>query len=251
MDLTVLGSCAAWPEAGRAATGFLLRHEGFTVAMDLGPGTMGNLQRHLPQEDLDAVIVSHKHLDHCLDLYPLTIARVFHPEPVARLPLYAPPGVFERIAALEDQEGVEEMRDKIFDVRPIDPGNSFEIGPFRVSTRLLPHMVPNAGLRLEADGRALAYTGDTGPSEEIELLADGADLLVAEASWLEPDEKLGPVHLTAGQAGEHAARAGAAALMLAHFWPGLDRGASREQAAAVFDGELLVAEEGFRVRVGA
>jgi ribonuclease BN (tRNA processing enzyme) len=251
VDLTVLGSCAAWPEAGRAAVGFLVEHDGFTVALDLGPGTMGNLQRHVPQEHLDAVIVTHKHLDHCLDLYPLTVARVFHPEPVARLPLYAPAGVFERIAALEDREGVEEMRNRIFDVRPIDPGDSFEVGPFRVSTRLLPHLVPNAGVRLESDGRALAYTGDTGPSEEIEVLAREADLLVAEASWLEPDEKIGPVHLTARQAGEHAGRSGAAALMLAHFWPGLDRDASREQAAAAFGGELLVAEEGFRLRVGA
>jgi ribonuclease BN (tRNA processing enzyme) len=231
--------------------GFLVEHDGFTVAVDLGMGTFGNLQRHLPHQDLDAVILSHQHLDHCLDLYPLTVARVFHPEPVDRLPLYAPPGVFERIAALEDEEGVEEMRTRIFDVRPIDPGDSFEVGPFRVSTRLLPHLVPNAGVRLEAEGRTVAYTGDTGPSQEIEVLADGADLLVAEASWLEPDETVGPVHLTARQAGEHAARAGAATLMLAHFWPGLDREASREQAGERFDGDLLVADEDLRVRVGA
>jgi ribonuclease BN (tRNA processing enzyme) len=250
VDLTVLGSCAAWPEANRAATGFLVRHEGFAVALDLGPGTLGNLQRHLPHERLDAVIVTHKHLDHCLDLSPLTVARVFHRDPVSRLPLYAPPGVFERIASLEDEEGVEEMRTRIFDVRPVEPGRSFEIGPFGVSTRLLPHMVPNAGLRLEAGGRVLAYTGDTGPSEEILGLADAADLFVAEASWLEPDRKLGPVHLTAGQAGEHAAGAGAASLMLAHFWPGLDRDASREQASGAFDGDLLVAEEDLRVPVG-
>jgi ribonuclease BN (tRNA processing enzyme) len=247
--VTVLGSCGGWPEAGRAATGFLVEHDGFTVALDLGTGTLANLQRHVPQERLDAVIVTHQHLDHCLDLYPLVVARVFHPEPVDRLPLYAPPGVFERIAALEDEEGVEEMRTKVFDVRPVDPGASFEAGPFRVSTRLLPHAVPNAGVRLAADGRAVAYTGDTGPSEEIEALARDADLLVAEASWLRADAEPEPVHLTAGQAAGHAAAAGAGRLLLTHFWPGTDRDASRAQAAEAFPGELLMAEEGLTVEV--
>jgi ribonuclease BN (tRNA processing enzyme) len=249
MRLTVLGSCAAWPEAGRAAVGFLVEHDGFSVALDLGPGTLGNLQRHLPHERLDAVIVTHQHLDHCLDLYPLVVARLFHPEPVDRLPLYAPPGVFERIAALEDEEGVEEMRTKVFDVRPIDPGDGFEVGPYRVSTRLLPHAVANAGLRLEADRQALAYTGDTGPSEEIEALAAGADLFVAEASWLQPDPDAGPIHLTAAQAAGHAESARVRRLLLAHFWPGLDRDASREQAAAAYGGELVMAEEGLTVEV--
>ena len=250
MKLTVLGSCAAWPDTGRAATGFLLEHEGFSVALDLGTGTLSNLQRHVRHERVGAVLITHEHLDHCLDLYPLTVARAFHPEPLIPLPLYAPPGVFERIAALEDEEGVEEMR-QLFDVRHFEPGEGFEVGPLQVSTRLLPHMVPNAGLRVEAGGRAVMYTGDTGPSEEIEELARDADLLVAECSWLEPNEDLGPIHLTAAQAGEHAARAGAGTLLLAHFWPGLDRDAARDQAAAAFPGELLVADEGLSIVVGA
>jgi ribonuclease BN (tRNA processing enzyme) len=249
VELHVLGSCGAWPEAGRAATGFLVGHDGFNVAVDLGTGTLANLERLVPHERLDAILITHKHLDHCLDLYPLTVARVFHREPLDPLPLYAPAGVFERIAALEDAEGVEEMR-RLFDVRVIEPGAVFEVGPFRVSTRLLPHLVPNAGLRMEVEGSVLAYTGDTGPSEEIEELGREADLLVAEASWLEPDERIGPTHLTAGQAAGHADRAGARALMLTHFWPGLDRDASREQAADVFAGDLVLAEEGLRVRVG-
>jgi ribonuclease BN (tRNA processing enzyme) len=211
---------------------------------------MGALQAVIPHERLDAVLITHRHLDHCLDVYPLTVARVFHPDPLERLPLYAPPGVFERIAALEDAEGVEEMRNRIFDVRAFEPGDAFEVGPLRVSTRLMPHAVPNAGYRIEAEGRVLAFTGDTGPSKEIEELGRDADLVVAEASWLVADEEMGPIHLTAAQAGEHAARSGADALMLTHFWPGVDRDASRTQAAELFDGDLHVADEGMRVEVG-
>jgi ribonuclease BN (tRNA processing enzyme) len=230
--------------------GLLLEDQGFSVALDLGTGTLSNLQRSVPHERLGALLITHQHLDHCLDLPALVLAREFHEGPLDPLPLYAPPGVFERISALEDREGVEEMR-QVLDVRAIAPGEGFEVGPFRVSTRLLPHMVPNAGFRLEMDGRALAYTGDTGPSAEVEELARGADLLVAECSWLKPVEELGPFHLTAAQAGGHAARAGVASLMLTHFWPGMDRDAAREQAASAFDGEILLADEGVVIEVGA
>jgi ribonuclease BN (tRNA processing enzyme) len=249
VELVVLGSSAAWPDAGRAAAGLLVRADSFTVALDLGTGTLSNLQRHLTHQELGAALVTHRHLDHCLDLYPLTVARVFHPEPLAPLPLHAPRGVFERIAALEDEEGVEEMR-RMFDVREIEPGEGFVVGPFEVTTRLLPHMVPNAGLRIEAGGKVLAYTGDTGPSTEIEALAKDADLLVSESSWLEPRDDLGPIHLTARQAGEHAARAGARSLLLTHLWPGLDRHRAAVDATAVFDGVVRVAEEGDVLIVG-
>jgi ribonuclease BN (tRNA processing enzyme) len=250
VELVVLGTCAAWPEPRRAATGVLVRLDGVSVALDLGPGTLPRLLEVIPHERLDAVIVTHKHLDHCLDLYPLSVARVFHPERLPRIPLYAPPGVFERIAALEDAEGVEELRNEIFDVRAFEPGESFEVGPFRVDTRLLPHMVPNAGLRVQGGGASLAYTGDTGPSDQIVELARGVDLLVSEASWHEVDDRVGPIHLTARQAGEHAARSEASRLMLTHFWPGLDRDVSREQASEAFGGDLLLADEGLRVEVG-
>jgi ribonuclease BN (tRNA processing enzyme) len=248
--LTVLGSSGAWPEPGGANSGYLVRHDGFSAWIDAGTGTFANLQRHVPHHRLDVVLVSHEHLDHCLDLYPLFTARHFHPEPLPPLPLISPEGVFERIAALEDAEGVEEMR-RVFDVREVSPGDAFEVGPFRVQTRLTPHWVPNIGMRLEADGAVLGYTGDTGPTEAIEELARDADLLVTEASWLGSAEGRPPYHLTAGQAAEHARRAGARRLLLSHFWPGNDRDVAREEAQRLYDGELVVADEGMGLEVGS
>ena len=250
MELTVLGSSGAFPAAGGAAAGYLLRHDGFRLWIDAGTGTFANIQKDVPYEEIDAVLITHEHVDHCIDLYPLYIARSFHPEPLPPLPLYCLQGVFDRVAALDDPEGVAEMR-RTFDVRPIEAGQEFELGPFSVRTRLLPHWVPNLGLRLEADGRALVYTGDTGPTDELPDLARDADLLVAEASWLKVREGRDPFHLTAGQAGEHAARAGVGRLMLSHFWPGSDRARSREQAEGAFDGRVELAAEGGRHEVGA
>lgn len=248
MDVTVLGSSAAWPGPGRASAGFLLRHEGVSVALDLGIGTLANLQLHIAHEQLDAIVVTHEHLDHCLDLYALTVARVFHAVPLAPLPFYALPGVFERVAVLETDEQREEMR-ALFDVRPMEPGSTFTVGPLRVSTRLLPHLVPNLGLRVEADGQTVAYTGDTGPSEEIHALARDVDVLVSEASWETEDDALVSGHLSAAQAGGHAARAGARRLVLTHFWPTVDRERSLEHAGEAFGGEVLLAEEGLRIDV--
>jgi ribonuclease BN (tRNA processing enzyme) len=246
----VLGTSAVCPGPGRAAAGFLVQHEGTAVALDLGTGTLSNLQLRVAHERLDAVLITHRHVDHCLDLSPLTVARTFHPEPLRPLPFYAPRGVFERVAALENEQRRLEMRE-LFDVREVESSANFEVGSLRVSTRILPHSAPNLGFRVEAGGAALAYTGDTGPSEEIEALANGVDLLVSEASWEDEDGILVEGHLTARQAAEHAAAANAGSLLLTHFWPTVNRERARELAAAAFDGEVVVADEGLTIPVGA
>lgn len=250
MEITVLGTSAAWPGPGRAAAGFLVRHEDTAVVLDLGTGTLANIQLHVPHEQLDAVLVTHEHLDHCLDLLPLTVARVFHPEPLRPLPFVAPAGVFERLAAVERDQHRKEMYG-LFEVRELGAGDAFEVGPLRITTGALPHLVPNLGFRIEAAGVALAYTGDTGPSEEIEALAKGVDLLVSEASWEDERGILVEGHLTARQAAEHAAAAEAGTVLLTHFWNTVDRDRAREHAAAAFDGEVAVADEGMKVRVGS
>jgi ribonuclease BN (tRNA processing enzyme) len=123
------------------------------------------------------------------------------------------------------------------------------MGPFQAETRLLPHWLPNAGLRLVAAGRVLAYTGDSG-GPEIAALARGADLLLAEATYLDqvpPDEQ--PLLGSARQAGRYAAQAGVPRLMLTHLWPGTDPGAARAAAAAGYDGDISVATAGLAAEV--
>jgi len=99
-------------------------------------------------------------------------------------------------------------------------GSTFEVGPFRIDTWALPHFRPNAGIRLSADGYSVAYTGDTGPSEDLVSLARGADLFIAEATYPdEVDKKDAPYLSSARQAGEYAARAEVGQLLLTHLWP--------------------------------
>ena len=249
LSVTVLGSSGAWPERGRACSGFLVRHREFHLVLDLGYSTLANAEKHLPPEKIDAVIVTHAHPDHYLDLHPLFRARYFSKSKPPPLPLFAPAGVFERLLQLEEPVGEETFR-RTFRFHEITPGDSFRIGPFRVSTRSLPHYVPNAGIRLEADGLALAYTGDTGPSPEVAALADDADLFIAEATNRGDPSRFDPrYHLTAGEAGEYAESARARRLLLTHFWPGLARSSALAEARHTFSGPVSSAEENRRLSV--
>ena len=249
MELTVLGTCGAYPGRGRMASGYLLQHDGFNLVMDLGNGTLSNLQQLIDYERIDAVMVSHSHPDHCVDLYALFIARLFHPEPLPPLKLVSAPGVFDRISSLGDED--ENLREG-FDVTEPELGGSFELGPFRIRTRPMSHWVPVMGTRIEVDGRSLAYSGDTGPTPELEALARDADMLITENSWLAGQEVgRDPFHLTSRQAGEHAARAGVGHLVLSHFWPTNPREPSREQAGEAFEGTLTLAEDRMALEVSS
>jgi ribonuclease BN (tRNA processing enzyme) len=249
VELTVLGSSAAYPAAGGAASGYLLRHDGFNLWIDAGTGTLSNIQKFIAHYEVDAVLVSHEHPDHCVDLYPLYVARTFHPDPLPKLPIFGLPGVFGRVMGLEGADDGGAIRD-VFDMRTVEPGSAFEIGPYRVETRLLPHWVPNIGMRLSTDGLVLAYTGDTGPDEGVEAIGRDADLLITEASWQDGHEAPQRFHLTSREAGQHAQRAGSRRLLLSHFWPGTDREVSLTQAKEAYgEGEIVLASEGLSVEI--
>ncbi|WAL65037.1 MBL fold metallo-hydrolase [Amycolatopsis cynarae] len=231
--VTVLGSCGAWPEPGRACSGFLVTCNGFRLILDLGYGTASRLDG-----DVDAVIVTHEHPDHCVDVSALGRLRQYT-EGAPKLPLYCPPGVLRVLEALEPRPHPA----TVFD--PHDLAEPATVGPFRLESRLLPHHVPNYGVRLSAPGVTIAYTGDGGPSPELAELARDADLFIAEATLQDAPPDTEPRYLmTAGEAADWAARAGARRLLLTHFWPGSDREVPVRQARARFGGEVLAATEG-------
>lgn len=241
MRLTVLGGCGAWPAAGQACSGYLMEHEGFRLLLDLGYATVPRLQEHVPVESVDAVFVTHGHPDHCADLNPLLRARALRDDPAPPLPVYALPGALDAVLAL-DRPG---MLDDAYALREFAAGERLDIGPFRARTRLLPHSRPNAGVRLEVAGRVLAYTGDTGPSADVVELARGADVLLADASYVDEVPEDSRRHLgSARLAGRYAAESGVGRLVLTHLLPGTDEDAAREAAAATYAGPVDVATAG-------
>jgi ribonuclease BN (tRNA processing enzyme) len=241
MRLTVLGGCGAWPEAGQACSGYLVEHDGFRLLVDLGYATVPRLLERVPADQVDAVFISHGHPDHCADLNPLLRARALRDDPPAPLPVYSLPGALDAVLAL-DRPG---MLTDAYVLHEFTAGSRLDIGPFRAQTRLLPHTVPNAGIRLTAGGRVLAYTGDTGPSPDVVDLARGADLLLAEATYVDQVPEDSRRYLTsARQAGQQARNAEARHLLLTHLQPGTDATAAQAAARAEYDGEIGVATSG-------
>jgi ribonuclease BN (tRNA processing enzyme) len=249
MELTVLGASGTWPSAGTATSGYLVRHDGFNLWVDAGTGTLANLQRHIGLQELGGILISHAHPDHFVDLYPCFYARYYGKLGEPGLPVIVPTGFTRVLARLVSIDTRVVMRGALA-FQEVEPGEAFEIGPFRVKTEPMLHLgLPALGFRLEADGVALAYTGDTGPTEHVERLARGSDVLLSEATWQDHDD-LKPFHLSARQAAVHARNSGAGKLVLTHVWPTNDKRVSAEQAAEEYAGPIEAAVENMRFRVG-
>jgi ribonuclease BN (tRNA processing enzyme) len=240
--VTVLGSCGAFPEPGRACSGFAVDWDGYRLVLDLGYATLPRLLAHWPDGGADAVAITHEHPDHCIDLHGLFRMRFYGRPGRPRLPLYCPPGVLDRLAGLEPDVDLT----SVFDWHPL-PG-AYQAGPFELTGLSLPHFVPNAGIRLQAGEIAMAYSGDTGPDPVLAELGRDAELFIIEATDRDGETQR-PVRnlMTSAEAGRWARQARARRLMLTHFWPGNNRAAAAAAAAAEFDGEVLVAEEGLAV----
>jgi len=233
-SLTVLGTDGSYPAPGGCCSGYLLQAGDFATWMDAGPGTMANLQLHVPLSRLDAVVVSHAHPDHWSDLEGLYVAMRYF---LGRkgLPIYAPKGLRDLM--------VGEKPDGTFDWRVIGDGDTAQVGPARWSWSRTDHPVETLAARVEVGGRALGYSADTGPAWELSSLGEGIQLALVEATLSLQDEgSFG--HLSARQAGLTAARCGAERLVITHLAPTIDRELACAEATAAFGTPVEVAEVG-------
>jgi ribonuclease BN (tRNA processing enzyme) len=248
VELTVLGAAGTWPPAGGETCGYLLRHDGTTIWLDAGTGTFARLQEHVAIDEIDAIVISHGHPDHFVDVIPCFYARHYGRLGAPGLPFYSPEGFMDQAGLLVSEDGRDVMRET-YDFHTVRHGDSFTIGSFTFGTFKMTHIgVEAVGYRIEAGGAVLAYTGDTGPCDEVVDMARDADLLLAEATY-QDGNTLFPFHFSASQAAEHAKRANAHRLLLTHLTPGSDPEVSRREAKAIFGGPVDVASTGMSVEV--
>jgi ribonuclease BN (tRNA processing enzyme) len=254
MQLTVLGGSAASPNTGMGCSGYLLQSGQTRIVIDLGPGTLTELRRHADFRALDAVLISHMHVDHVIDLLALRHALAYNPIPPPRpVPVWLPPGggaILAQATTPFDACDVPGRFAGTVSVAEYDPERPLVIGDVSVIFAPAVHYLPAWAMRLRGDGVAdLGYTGDTGPAAKLERFFRGVGVLVAEATLLDPGTS--PLaergSLTAGEAGELATAAGADLLVLTHLWEELDLAASRAQAAAAFAGRIELAAPGLTV----
>ncbi|MEO6203850.1 MAG: MBL fold metallo-hydrolase [Mycobacteriales bacterium] len=243
MQLTVLGCAGTFPGPDSPCSSYLIEHDGFRLVVDLGAGALGQLQRHIGLLDVDAIYISHLHSDHCIDLVAYSYARRYHPDGLpSALPVYGPAGTRDRIFASYEAPPTHGLLE-VYDFREVGIGTQ-QIGPFVVSTARTNHPVECHALRIEADGRSLTYSGDTGVCPELVELARHTDLLLCEASWADAESNPPGVHLSGREAGEHAQQAAAARLVLTHVVAWADPEAIEKEAAAAFSGPVELAAAG-------
>lgn len=242
MRLTVVGCSGSAPGPDSAASCYLVEADGHRIVLDLGSGALGPLQRHLRPDRIDAVVLSHLHADHCLDMAALTVALRYGGHPPARpIPVLAAPDAAVRIATANDPTAGPAVMDGLFAFRPV---TDTELGPVRVRFAAVTHPVPAVAVRLEHAGRSLTYSGDTGPDEALVELAGGSDVLLCEASWADSAEQVPGLHLTGAEAGRIAARAGVGRLVVTHVPPWESVQGAVDAARSTFDGVVVAARAG-------
>lgn len=249
MRFTVLGRSPARPNPGEACAGYLVESDGARVLVDIGPGVVAQLLCHREPSELDAVVVSHMHSDHMLDLVTMRYAFPWIPRPPhERLRVVVPPGSADQLTALARGAGGSRHLESVMRLEEHDGTSPLTVGGIRLTPVATQHYIPCWGFRTEADGRVLAYTADTAPCEGLRDLADGADVLLSEATLRSLDEDATPPeprgHLLPAEAGAAAREARAGRLVLTHL-PVEDGGeGARTDAAAAYGAAVDVAEPG-------
>jgi ribonuclease BN (tRNA processing enzyme) len=260
MRLTVLGCAGSFPSPSSAASGYLVQADDsvgrtWNLLLDLGNGALGPLQRYCDPVNLDAVGLSHLHPDHMADMSSLYMYLRYAPGPVRRrpLPVHGPFGTASRIGESYGAEPGESLLDQM-SVHAWQPGHAVRIGPMSMAPIAVEHPIPAYGVRVtgpseDDPGRqvTLAYTGDTDTCPGLDELALGADVLLAEASFVEGRDVVRGIHLTGRRAGEAAERGGVRRLVVTHVPAWNEAQDAVAEARAMFSGPVLAAHPGMVV----
>lgn len=238
LAVTVLGCSGSFPGPGAACSGYLVDDGSTRIWVDAGPGTLANLQRQIALDQLDAIVLSHEHPDHRSDLEGWNVV-CQHLLERTGFPVYAPAGLRERTYQPDTPA---------FTWHVVAAGASVDIGTVRFTFSRTDHGPETLAMRIEAGGRSLGYSADTGPAWSLAALGPGLDLALCEAT-LSIEEEDTMQHLSARQAGAQARAAGAGRLVLTHLWPTLDAEKARRHGSEAFGAPVEVATTGARYEV--
>ena len=242
MKLTVLGSGTCVPSLNRNAPGYFLTAGDCRILVDCGSGTLLQLERAgKSYRDIDAVFITHGHPDHFADLMPLIHALIATPgyKRQRDLSIVGPEGFIayynKAVAPIFGS-----IRD--FPVQTIAIDDKLAFGPFQVCAAKTVHSADSIAYRFEHNSRSVVFTGDTDYDQEVIALAGGADLLIADCSF--PDSLKAKGHLSAGECGLVARKAGVGKLLLSHLYPAPSPYSDRVTESRInFGGDIMLAED--------
>jgi ribonuclease BN (tRNA processing enzyme) len=257
VQITVLGKSPSWQDAAGACSGYLVQQGGLTVLLECGNGVFSKLRRICDYVDVDAVVISHLHADHILDLIPFSYALCYAPRqqpvPVAGWPgtdaparpdLYVPDGGREVFRRIVSQWGNEKLIESAFTLHEYGPADELSLDPIGVHFCRVPHWVATNAVELSSNGSRFTFSADCRPNEELVEFAQDTDVLMIEATLPRPERTGVRGHLTPREAGEHGKLARARRLVLTHYSDELDAEWTQAEAAQAYGGPVELAREG-------
>ncbi|MBO0841995.1 MAG: MBL fold metallo-hydrolase [Nocardioides sp.] len=249
MRLTVVGCSGSYPGPDSPASCYLVEHEHegrtWRIVLDMGNGALGALHRYADPLTIDAVLLSHLHADHCIDMSSYYVLRKYHPSGAQPpIPVWGPKGTARRLAKAYDLPKRPGMREEFTFHSYAAHASTIHLGPFDIRPYAVDHPVPAYGLRIAAGGRVLAYSGDTAPTESLLDIAIDSDLFLCEAAFRDADDNPPGVHLTGSEAGQIATKAHARRLVVTHIPPWHEAADALAEARTTYDGDLDLAASG-------
>jgi ribonuclease BN (tRNA processing enzyme) len=255
--VTVLGKSPSWQDAGGACSGYLVAQDDFKLLLDCGNGVFSKLRPVCDYIDVDAVVISHMHADHFLDLVPFSYALRHAPRqqavPVggwpgtdapARPHLYVPAGGSDLLRRVVGCWGSDDLIDRAFAIDEYGAVDRVELGPLAIRFCEVPHFVTAYAVELSSCGSRFTFGADCRPNEALVRFARDTDMLMIEATLPGPERDGVRGHLTAREAGEHGRLAAARRLVVTHYSDELDPEATRSEAAAGYGGPVELARDG-------
>ena len=254
----MLGKSPAWQDAGGACSGYLVQAGGVRVLLDCGSGVFGKLRQVVDYAEVGAVVVSHLHADHILDLVPFACGLIYAPRhqpvPVDGWPgteepprprLIAPPGARDAFRRLCAASGMREQHIETgFALEEYGAADVVSVGELEVRFQPVPHFLPTHAIEVADGSGRITYSADSSPSDDLCEFARDTDLLLIEATLPRPEREGPRGHLTPAEAGDHGRRSGARRLVLTHISDELDADWAREEAERAFGGPVEIAREG-------
>jgi ribonuclease BN (tRNA processing enzyme) len=237
------------PREDRACSAYLVQDGDFAFSWDFGTGAFANMRKYVDYDRLDAVVVSHMHADHFLDLIPLRYAvRYGSKHRKTKLPVWMPPdgiAMLRTIAGAFAHEGNGDFLNEAFDLKEFDPSKPLKLGPGQIRFAPTTHYITSFAMRYESNGSSVTYSADTAPDARVVELARNSDLFLCEATLLAGEKEHGGIrgHSSALDAAQMAADAGVKRLALTHYSQEAQPSDLADGARTIYKGEIVVADD--------
>ncbi len=238
MELIVLGSSASYALPGEATSSYLIKDKDKSLLIDIGTGSLSNLFRWQDPGDISALIISHLHMDHFADIYPLRLYLNFE-KSGHKLKVFAPKEAKDQLGSVLSPKG-KKIFAKTLDFKPINEKSKLKIDSFNVTFKNMIHDIDSFAVKIEAGGKTLVYTSDTSYNENLVKFSRGCDLLLSEATLIVKTSEV--AHMTVEQAGRLAQEANVKKLVLTHVWPTFKDDNTLAEAAKYYFGPIELAQ---------